>query len=130
MAGEESKPPVGGIDVAVGAYSKHLDWAIEAAQCVTDTEAQVRLAVDSGLMPATASAYDSDELKKAYPADLLALFRQSVDEGGPRPKSAFYATISSAIQSVWHSPTSVDPDTTPEESARFLQDVLEGKALL
>jgi len=124
-----SKPPVGGIDIGVGAYSKHPDFAIEAARCVTDTEAQVQLAVEAGLMPATNSAYDSPELAKAYPKDLLALFRESVDQGGPRPKSAFYATISGALQSVWHSPESVN-DSTPQESAEFLKNVLEGKALL
>nr|WP_253945172.1 extracellular solute-binding protein [Nocardioides sp. zg-DK7169] len=126
---EPSKPPVGGIDVAVGAYSKHPDFALEAARCVTNTDAQVALAVEAGLMPATNSAYDAPELAEAYPKDLLTLFRESVDQGGPRPKSAFYATISSALQSVWHSPESVS-DSTPKESAEFLKNVLEGKALL
>ncbi len=129
VADMPSKPPVGGIDIGVGAYSKHPDFALEAARCVTDTEAQVQLAVEAGLMPATNSAYDSPELAEAYPEDLLALFRESVDQGGPRPKSAFYATISSALQSVWHSPESVS-DSTPQESAEFLKNVLEGKALL
>ena len=81
-------------------------------------------------MPARQSAYDAQELKDAYPADLLALFAESVDEGGPRPESAYYATISAALQSVWHPPTEVDPETTPEESAEFLKAVLEGTALL
>ena len=130
VEGEDSKPPIGGIDIGVGAYSKHTDYALEAAACVTTTEAQVALAVDSGLMPARNSAYDDAKLKEAYPADLLELFSQSVDEGGPRPKSSYYATISAALQSVWHSPKSVDPDSTPKESAKFLKDVLEGKALL
>ncbi|MBJ7355970.1 extracellular solute-binding protein [Nocardioides sp.] len=130
VEGEESKPPIGGIDIGVGAYSKHPDFALEAAACVTSAEAQVDLAVNEGLMPSRTSAYESPELAEAYPADLLDLFSQSVDSGGPRPKSAYYATISAAIQSVWHAPTSVDPDQTPEESAAFLREVLDGKALL
>lgn len=130
VEGEESKPPVGGIDIGVGAFSKHPDLALEAAACITETESQVRLAVDAGLMPATRTGYESPELAEAYPADLLELFQTSVDQGGPRPKSAYYATISSAIQSVWHSPNSVDPEKTPQESADFLAEVLEGKALL
>ncbi|WP_205471348.1 extracellular solute-binding protein [Nocardioides sp. SYSU D00038] len=130
VEGEESKPPIGGIDIGVGAYSKHRDFALEAGECVTTSEAQVQLAVNEGLMPARASAYDAPELTEAYPADLLELFRTSIDSGGPRPKSAYYATISAALQSVWHSPRSVDPDKTPGESAKFLKDVLEGKALL
>ena len=130
VAGEESRPPIGGIDIGVGAYSKHPRFAQDAAICVTNSEAQSALAVNEGLMPSRQSVYDSDELKKAYPADLLTLFSESVDTGGPRPKSAFYSQISSAVQSEWHSPTSVNPDSTPRGSAEFLKAILSGKALL
>ncbi|WP_300599948.1 extracellular solute-binding protein [uncultured Nocardioides sp.] len=125
-----SAPPVGGIDVGVGAFTEHPDLAREAVACITSAEHQVELAVTDGLMPATQSAYDAPRLTDAYPPDLLELFRTSVDEGGPRPKSAFYATVSGAIQATWHSPDEVDPRSTPEESAEYLQAVLEGKALL
>lgn len=130
VAGEESKPPIGGITIGVGAFSDNVDFAQEAAACVSSPEAQAQLAVNEGLMPSRQSVYDSDELKDAYPADLLELWRDSVDTGGPRPQSAYYSQISSAIQSRWHSPTSVDPDTTPERSAEFLQAILSGEALL
>lgn len=127
---EASKPPVGGIDIGVGAYSEHPDWAMEAAQCITSTEAQVTLAINDGLMPSTNSAYDEVVASGEYPADLVELWRTSVDEGGPRPKSAFYASISGAVQETWHSPNSVDPGSTPADSAKYLQDVLRGEALL
>jgi multiple sugar transport system substrate-binding protein len=81
-------------------------------------------------MPSTNAAYDEVANSGDYPEDLIELFRTSVDEGGPRPKSAFYSLISSAVQDRWHSPNGVDPDSTPEESATYLKDVLEGKALL
>ncbi|WP_162599862.1 extracellular solute-binding protein [Nocardioides solisilvae] len=129
VEGEESRPPIGGIDIGVGAYSENLEWAQQAAVCVTSPEAQSQLAVNEGLMPSRGSVYDSDELKEAYPADLLELFRNSIDGGGPRPKSAFYSQISSAVQSVWHSPDSVSEDT-PGRSESFLNDVLDGKRLL
>jgi multiple sugar transport system substrate-binding protein len=130
VEGEESKPPIGGIDIGVGAYSENLDFAQEAAACVTSPEAQSALAVNEGLMPSRQSVYDSQELKDAYPADLLTLFSQSIETGAPRPKSSYYSQISSAVQSEWHSPNSVDPDSTPEKSATFLKDVLSGEALL
>ena len=38
--------PIGGIDIGVGAYSEHPEFAMEAAQCITSTEAQVDLALD------------------------------------------------------------------------------------
>ena len=129
VAGDESKPPIGGITIGVGAFSENLDFAQEAAACVSSPEAQTQLAVNEGLMPSRQSVYDSDELKEAYPADLLELWRDSVDTGGPRPQSAYYSQISSAIQDRWHSPTSVDPDSTPERSAEFLSDILNGEAL-
>jgi multiple sugar transport system substrate-binding protein len=129
VEGEPSMPPVGGIDIGVGAYSKHVDWAKEAAVCVSSPEAQTQLAVNEGLMPSRSSGYDSPELTDAYPGDLLDLFRTSLEEGGPRPKSAFYSQISSAVQSVWHSPDSVNQDT-PAKSQEFLTDVLAGRRLL
>ncbi|WP_159085822.1 extracellular solute-binding protein [Aeromicrobium chenweiae] len=129
VEGKESKPPLGGIAIGVGAFSKHRDFAQQAAACVTDPEAQAALAVSDGLMPSRQSVYDSEELKKAYPPDLLTLFSQSIDSAGARPKSAFYSQISSALQSRWHSPNSVNAGT-PKKSADFLNQILEGKALL
>ncbi|MEN8673839.1 extracellular solute-binding protein [Nocardioides sp.] len=129
VADQPSAPPVGGIDIAVGAFTENPDFALEAAQCVTTSKAQEALARDEGLMPARGEVYDSPELSE-YPEGLLDLWQTSLDEGGARPKSAYYALISGAVQSVWHSPTSVSPDSTPADSAEFLREVLDGKALL
>ena len=41
----------------------------------------------------------------------------------------YWSDISSAIQSTWHPPTSVDQDT-PEQSATFIEQVLQGRTLL
>ncbi|MBE7323901.1 extracellular solute-binding protein [Nocardioides sp. Y6] len=130
VEGEESRPPIGGIQVGVGAYSENKEHAQEAALCVTSPEAQEALAVNNGLFPSRGSVYEAQGLVEAYPEELLALFRESIDGAGPRPQSAFYSQISSAIQSTWHAPSSVDPESTPQESAEFLSDVLGGRRLL
>jgi multiple sugar transport system substrate-binding protein len=130
VEGEESRPPIGGIEIGVGAYTDEPDFAREAALCVTDQQAQEELAVTDGLMPSRASVYESDALRDNFPADLLELYRNSIDTGAPRPKSAFYNQISVAIQQQWHSPDDVSPDTTPQESADFVRSVLEGRSLL
>lgn len=129
VEGEPSRPPIGGIDIGVSAFSDHTEFALEAMECVTDVEAQAALAVNESLMPARASAYDTDELREAFPEDLLELYQTSIDEGGPRPKSAFYSMISSAVQAVWHSPTTVNSNT-PADSATFLREVLDGTRIL
>lgn len=126
----ESKPPIGGFDTGIGAFTDEPEAALDAAECLTSTDSQVTLALDAGLMPARTSAYEDPELVKAFPADLLKLYQDSLDAAGLRPASAYYSMISGAVQSTWHAPDTVDPDKTPEESATFLEDVLEGKSLL
>ncbi len=68
VEGEESKPPIGGIDIGVGAFSKHPDFALEAAACVTSSEAQVDLAVNEGLMPSRTSAYAGARARRGLSA--------------------------------------------------------------
>lgn len=130
VEGEESRPPVGGIDIAVGEFTDNKDFAFEAAQCVTSPDAQKQLAVTDGLMPSRQSVYEDQELVDAFDPSLLTLFQESLEAGAPRPKSAYYNLISGAIQASWHSPTEVDPESTPEESAQYLREVLRSEALL
>lgn len=129
VAGEQARPPVGGIDIGVNAASDDLDSALAAAACITDEQSQIDLAANDGLMPAKSSLYESPELTDAYPADLLALFRESLEQGGARPVSAVYNDMSLAIQTSWHPPSSVS-SSTPSSSKQFIEDVLGGEALV
>jgi len=129
VAGTPSKPPLGGINIGINKHSSHVDDATAAAQCITSSDNQVTYAVDTGNMPASKAAYDSPDLKKAYPSDLLQAFSSSIDAAGPRPVTPYWSDISSAIQSTWHSPRSVGSGT-PKKSADFITDVLKGRKLL
>jgi multiple sugar transport system substrate-binding protein len=129
VAGEESKPPLGGINIGINKSSKHIDDAIAAAQCITSPTNQATYAIETGNMPASKAAYDDPDLRKAYPADLLQAFSDSIQAAGPRPVTPYWSDISSAIQSTWHSPSSVTT-STPKKSAKFISDVLKGKKLL
>jgi multiple sugar transport system substrate-binding protein len=80
-------------------------------------------------MPSSAAGYDYPPLKKIYPSSLLLLFQKSLVLAAPRSVTPYWSDISSAIQSTWHSPTSVNAGT-PRESAAFVEQVLHGKALL
>jgi multiple sugar transport system substrate-binding protein len=129
VAGEESRPPLGGLSIGINDASDDVDLAIEAARCITSPEEQGKYAVGTGNMPASAEGYDYPALQEAYPADLLKLFQDSVDAAGPRTVSPYWSDISSALQSKWHPPSSVDADT-PGESASFIDDVMHGRTLL
>jgi multiple sugar transport system substrate-binding protein len=129
VAGTPSRPPYGGIGVGVSSTSKHTDLAMKAMMCIVSAKNQGQYAVDTGNMPASAAGYQFPALKKAYPASLLETFQKSVEAAGPRPLSPYWSDISSAIQSTWHPPNSVNAGT-PSKSQTFIQQVLDGKKLL
>lgn len=129
VAGRPSRPPIGGISIGIGASTRYPEQALAAIACITSLENQVRFAIETGQMPARAAAYDAPGLTSRFPADLLSLYRESIEEAGPRPATPYWATIVNAILSRWHPPRSVDPDTTPEESDKFVRSVLRGDSL-
>ena len=99
-------------------------------QCITSEANQVQYAVETANMPAREAAYDDAGLQEQFPADLLELYRSSIDTAGPRPPSAYWATIVNAMLSEWHPADSVNPDSTPQTSASFIEKVLHSEALL
>jgi len=129
VAGQAARPPYGGIGIGVSKFSNHTALAMDAVKCLTSPTSQGKYAVAEGNMPASAAGYAYPALQKAYPADLLKLFQQSVDQAGPRPVTPYWSDISSALQSTWHPPASVNQGT-PASSAKFISDVLHGRRLL
>lgn len=129
VAGEASRPPYGGIGIGVSAYSSHKDYALEAADCLVTPANQGVNAELTGNMPASAAGYEDPALKKLYPPALMQLFKDSVNAAAPRSVTPYWSDISSAIQSTWHPPSSVNQGT-PKSSATFIDDVLHGRTLL
>jgi multiple sugar transport system substrate-binding protein len=129
VAGEQSGPPYGGIGIVVSEYSSHKDFALQAAACLVSPKNQGINAEITGNMPASAAGYQYPPLQKLYPADLLALFQQSVETSAPRPSTPYWSDISGSIQSTWHPPDSVNQDT-PKKSAAFTEQVINGERLL
>jgi multiple sugar transport system substrate-binding protein len=129
VEGEESKPPTGGINIGVGAFSDYKEESFEAAKCITNLENQVTYATETGGMPTIEEAYEAQKLIDLYPPEVLQLFRDSVDEGGPRPTTEYWATIVNAVLGTWHPQDAVSEDTA-SESATFLRNVLSGDSLV
>lgn len=126
--GAEARPPYGGISLGIGAFSTHVDLALDAAQCIVTPENQAEYFATNGNPPASTKAYDDPAVQKAFPmADVI---RESLEQAAPRPQTPYYNEVSTGLQETWHPPTSVDPDTTPQESTDFITAVLRGEALL
>ncbi len=129
VAGEESRPPYGGIGVGVSAYSDHTEEAMDAIECITNAQNQGVNAELTGNMPASSAGYDYPPLKEIYPQELLDLFQESLDAAAPRSVTPYWSDISGGIQSTWHPPSGVNGDT-PGKSKDFIGQVLEGRSLL
>jgi trehalose/maltose transport system substrate-binding protein len=120
-----SRPPLGGINIGVGAYTRNRDLAFDAATCLASPENQLVAAEKGGLAPTSASVYDDPALKKAFPfADLL---EQSIEEGAPRPVTPAYSDISLAIQKTFHPPESVDPEGIVEQLQNRMEKAGNGE---
>ncbi|HBO53790.1 extracellular solute-binding protein [Janibacter terrae] len=128
VEGTESKPPLGGIEMAVASSSEKQEQAWDAVECLTSEESQKKYMVGTGNPAARKAVYDDPEVKKAFP--MAALIRQSLDSSGPRPLTQYYGDVSSGIQREYSPPGSVDPGSTPQQTTTLLQDVLKGDALL
>jgi len=127
-SGQKTRPPYGGINLGIGAFSKHVDLALDAAQCIVTPENQAYYFATNGNPPASTKAYDDPAVKKAFPmADVI---RQSLEQAAPRPQTPYYNEVSTGLQETWHPPSSVNPDTTPQRSTDFITAVLRGEALL
>jgi multiple sugar transport system substrate-binding protein len=123
-----SKPPLGGINMAIGNYTKYPSQALDLVTCATSLQSNIEYMLDSGNPAAKAAAYDDPKVREAYPmADLI---RQSINEAGPRPITPYYNDVSTSVQITWHPSTSVEAPKTPDESDIFMTEVLHGDRLL
>ncbi len=124
-ADKPSRPPLGGINLGIGAYSKHKALAFEAAQCLASPENQLVAAQKGGLPPTSQSVYKDPALIKAFP--FAALLRESIDAGAPRPVNPAYSDISLAIQKTFHPPGSLAPDEAQSKLKDRIKKAAEGK---
>jgi multiple sugar transport system substrate-binding protein len=106
--GTPSKPPLGGGNIGIGAFTDHPDEAVDATRCLISADNQIRYATDGGLPPTLDRLYDDEALRESYPfADLL---RDSIDDAGPRPVTPAYNDISRVIYTTIHPTRSIDPE--------------------
>jgi multiple sugar transport system substrate-binding protein len=127
-ADRPSRPPLGGIDLAVGAFGRHPALAVEAIRCLTSARRQAEYMVDSKNPAARAAVYDDPAVRAVFPmADLV---RESIREAAPRPRTPYYSDVAAAVVREFHPPAAVRPGRTPRAAARLVVDVLHDRVLL
>jgi multiple sugar transport system substrate-binding protein len=120
-----SRPPLGGINIGVGAYTKHPAAAFAAARCLASPANQAIASEKGGLPPTTAATYNDPKVKKAFP--FSSLLRESINAAGPRPVEPAYSDVSLAIQKTFHPEENVDPNTIVGKLKDRLDKAAEGK---
>lgn len=126
--GTESAPPLGGINIGIGAFSEHPGFAVDAVRCLTSEASQKAYMLGEGNPAARSAVFDDPEVVARFPmADLI---RASIDDATPRPQSPYYPDVSAATVREFHPPASVDPDSTPQDADKLIVDVLQDRQLL
>jgi multiple sugar transport system substrate-binding protein len=124
----ESRPPLGGIALALSAFSRRAALAVEAARCLSSLDSQIAYMLDAKIPVARGAAYDDPRVRALFPmSDLL---REAIDDAEPRARTPYYVDVSAATVRTFHPPARVDPDRTPAEAARLVVDVLQDRVLL
>jgi multiple sugar transport system substrate-binding protein len=132
VPGKPSKPPLGGFNIGVGAYSQHPDQALQAAACIGSAKSELTATELDGLPPSRPSLYSNKVVTDAFPG-FSELVKKSIQSAGPRPLTPVYQDVSLAIQDALQPPDRIDPnDVTPsyDELKSNVEDAVARKGLL
>jgi multiple sugar transport system substrate-binding protein len=122
-----SAPPLGGINLGVSAFSRYVDFAYQATECITSDENQAEYMITNGNPASSAAVYDDPDVQENYPmADTI---RESLEAAAPRPLSPYYSEITGGLQREYH-PASGVTSETGKQADDLIGAVLRGDQLL
>jgi multiple sugar transport system substrate-binding protein len=118
IEGWPSRVTIGGINLGIGAHSRHPDLAFEAATCIASEPNQRLAATLGGLPPTIAALYDDKDVRETFPfADLL---RETLSDAVQRAQTPLYADVSLAISHTLHPMRQINP---AEDAGRLREEV-------
>ncbi len=123
-----SRVTIGGINLGIGAYSRHPQAAFAAASCLVSESNQRLAAAKGGLPPTITALYQDSKVRKTFPfADILL---ETLRSGVQRPQTPFYNDISLAISHTLHPMRSIDPTEDVRRLREKIDRALHSKGLL
>jgi multiple sugar transport system substrate-binding protein len=128
VAGQPAKVTIGGIDLAVSAYSKHSALAYQAALCLRDKQNQLIGATVGGVPPTIQSLYNDPKLFPDYPfhADILS----ALQNASVRPQTPFYQVLSIDLSHLVSPAAGISPAGTEQQMVSQINDALQSKGLV
>jgi multiple sugar transport system substrate-binding protein len=127
-AGVPAKVTIGGIDLAVSAYSQHKNLAFQAALCLRDKQNQVIGANVGGVPPTIASIYNDPAIFADYPfhADILT----ELQNASVRPQTPLYQVVSIDLSHQISPASGISPTGTEQSMAGQITNALASKGLV
>ncbi|MET7749752.1 ABC transporter substrate-binding protein [Micromonospora sp. NPDC005367] len=123
-----SKVTIGGVNLAVSAYSKHPELSFDAAKCLRDEQNQKFSAINDGVPPTIEKVYDDPEMTEAYP--MKDTIVEELKEPAVRPLTPAYQSISTVMSAVLSPPAQIRPQQTADELRDAIADALQSKGVL
>ncbi|MFI6599905.1 ABC transporter substrate-binding protein [Nonomuraea sp. NPDC050536] len=114
---------LGGVNLAVSAYSKHQQTAQEFIRYFTSLENERRVLTDGSFPPVWTELYDDPQLIKRFP--YLPVLKQSILAAKPRPVSANYNQLSLVIASSVAKAITPPFSESPDDAAASMKTELE-----
>jgi trehalose/maltose transport system substrate-binding protein len=128
VPGFPSRVTIGGIDLAVSAFSTHPDLARQAILCLRNRENQILAATKGGLPPTLMSLYSDPAFIKAYP--FAADIKQALLTASVRPKTPYYQNVSIVISHAVSPAIGIDPPATLNQIKGGIENALVDKGLV
>ncbi|MFQ5596504.1 MAG: ABC transporter substrate-binding protein [Nitrospiria bacterium] len=123
-----SRVTIGGINLGIGAYSRHPELAFRAALCIAAADNQRLAAKRGGLPPTIAALYDESEVRATFPfADVL---RDTLEDAVQRAQTPVYNDISLAIGRTLHPMKRIDPQRDVKRLRKAVERALKSEGLL
>ncbi|MCX5066077.1 ABC transporter substrate-binding protein [Micromonospora lupini] len=123
-----SKVTIGGVNLAVSAYSTHPEQSFEAARCLRSPEHQKFSAINDGVPPTIEAVFDEPEMAEAYPMKDTIL--EELKDPGTRPLTPAYQSISTVMSAILSPPSAIRPQQTADELRGAIADALQSKGVL
>lgn len=128
VADRPSRVTLGGINIGVGAYSRHPQQAFAAAACIASADHQRLAARRGGLPPTVEALYEDPAVQATFPfADLL---RATLRDATQRPQTPFYSDVSLAISHTLHPMSAIDPERDVARLRAAVERALHSEGLL
>ncbi len=127
-ADRPSRPTIGGIDLAVSAYSRHPDLAFDAALCLRDRENQLNAALKGGLPPTLRALYDEPDFMNEYPFSKEVL--TSLESASVRPLTPAYQNVSIAVSHTLSPPSDIQPESDVSTIREQIDEALRSEGVI